>query len=115
MTMKIMGGPAKEILKEIEMDEKENFTPAQIERFKNDPEFYRRFVKAVEQDIAGTFAVVSNWRLENFLWFPSLHYKPPFVATDRLPTTICLRVLSMTSSSTADPCRNLPKPRPPST
>ena len=45
MTMKIMGGPAKEILGEIEMDEKENFTPAQIERFKNDPEFYRRFVK----------------------------------------------------------------------
>lgn len=61
MTMKIMGGPAKEILGEIEMDEKENFTPAQIERFKNDPQFYRRFVKAIERDIGGAFAVVSGW------------------------------------------------------
>ena len=88
MTMKIMGGPAKEILKEIEMDEKENFTPAQIERFKNDPEFYRRFVKAVEQDIAGTFAVVSYWRLEIFFGFlpfttnlillPRIDYRPLF-------------------------------------
>ena len=60
MTMKIMGGPAKEILNEIEMDEKENFTPAQIERFKSDPEFYRRFVKAIERDIGGAFSVVSS-------------------------------------------------------
>ncbi len=57
--MKVMGGPAKEILDEIELDEKENFTPAQIERFTNDPVFYRKFVKIVEQDIGGFFPVVS--------------------------------------------------------
>lgn len=59
MTMKMMGGPANEILSEIELDEKENFSPAQIERFTNDPVFYRKFVKVIERDISGVFPVVS--------------------------------------------------------
>ncbi|OTB07611.1 hypothetical protein M426DRAFT_317915 [Hypoxylon sp. CI-4A] len=60
MTMKMMGGPAKDILEEIEIDEKENFTPKQIERFKADPEFYRKFVKAIEKDANGAFAITLN-------------------------------------------------------
>lgn len=58
MTMKIMGGPAKEILSEIELDEKENFSAAQIEKFKADPEYYRKFVKTIEEDLCGAFSVV---------------------------------------------------------
>ncbi|ORY62182.1 uncharacterized protein BCR38DRAFT_234267 [Pseudomassariella vexata] len=50
MSMMMMGGPAQEILGEIEMDEMENFTPAQIKKFKTQPEFYEKFVKAIECD-----------------------------------------------------------------
>ena len=53
-----MGGPAKDILGQIELDEKENFTQRQIEKFKADPAFYRKFVKTIEQDSNGAFAVV---------------------------------------------------------
>ncbi|KAI0593841.1 hypothetical protein F4775DRAFT_586522 [Biscogniauxia sp. FL1348] len=60
MTMKIMGGPAKAMLDQIELDENENFTKAQIEKFKADPAFYRRFVLAIEQDINNFFPVVVN-------------------------------------------------------
>jgi hypothetical protein len=58
MTMKAMGGPAKGMLTQIEMDQKENFTPDQIERFKSDPEFYREFVKTIEKDLNGAFSIV---------------------------------------------------------
>lgn len=61
--MKVMGGPAKAILDEIDLDEKENFSQAQIERFTNDPIFYRKFVKAIERDISGAFPIVSPSRL----------------------------------------------------
>ncbi|KAI8965278.1 FAD/NAD(P)-binding domain-containing protein [Daldinia sp. FL1419] len=60
LSMKVMGGPAKEILGEIELDEKENFTEQQIERFKADPAFYRKFIKAIERDSQGAFALVVN-------------------------------------------------------
>ncbi|CAJ2501024.1 Uu.00g038770.m01.CDS01 [Anthostomella pinea] len=60
MTMKVIGGPAKPMLSQIELDEKENFTPTQIEKFKSDPTFYRKFVKAIEQDINGAFPIVIN-------------------------------------------------------
>lgn len=60
MTMKIMGGPAKEILPEIELDASENFSAAQKERFRSDPVFYRKFVKAIEKDLSGTFPLVSD-------------------------------------------------------
>ncbi|KAI2619355.1 FAD/NAD(P)-binding domain-containing protein [Hypomontagnella submonticulosa] len=57
MSMIQMGGPAKDILGEIEMDEKENFTPRQIEKFKSDPAFYRKFIKIIEQDSNGAFQI----------------------------------------------------------
>lgn len=57
--MMLMGGPAKEVLTEVEFDEKENFSAAQIERFKNDPVFYKKFIKAIERDIGGVFPLVS--------------------------------------------------------
>ncbi|KAI0117329.1 FAD/NAD(P)-binding domain-containing protein [Daldinia grandis] len=60
MSMKVMGGPAKDILGEIELDEKENFTQQQIERFKSDPAFYRKFIKTIEKDSNGAFALVVN-------------------------------------------------------
>jgi hypothetical protein len=59
MAMIVMGGPAKDMLTQIEVDEKENFTPAQIERFKSDPEFYKKFIKAIEKDLNGAFPIVS--------------------------------------------------------
>ncbi|XDG06882.1 hypothetical protein ABKA04_006497 [Annulohypoxylon sp. FPYF3050] len=60
VSMMTMGGPAKDILSEIELDEKENFTQRQIEKFKTDPAFYRKFVKTIEQDSNGTFALIQN-------------------------------------------------------
>ena len=41
-------GASKDILADIEIDEQENFTPEQIRKFKEDPDFYKKFVKAVE-------------------------------------------------------------------
>lgn len=46
------------MLKEISVDEKENFPQEQIQRFKDDEEFYRRFVKGVEKDTSGNFRMV---------------------------------------------------------
>jgi hypothetical protein len=60
MTMMVMGGPAKDILAQVELDKEENFTPGQIEKFKNDPEFYHKFVKVIEKDINGAFPIVSS-------------------------------------------------------
>ncbi|KAK7969302.1 hypothetical protein PG996_002260 [Apiospora saccharicola] len=61
MTMKVLGGPVMQnVLGEVEMDEKENFSQAQIEKFKSQPELYKRFVKTVEKDINGTFPIVLN-------------------------------------------------------
>ncbi|KAI1213995.1 FAD/NAD(P)-binding domain-containing protein [Annulohypoxylon truncatum] len=60
VSMMTMGGPAKDILGQIELDEKENFTQRQIEKFKADPAFYRKFVKTIEQDSNGNFALIQN-------------------------------------------------------
>ncbi|KAI1849250.1 hypothetical protein JX266_005211 [Neoarthrinium moseri] len=60
MSMKLMGSPAWEILKGIEMDANEDFSAPQIEKFKADPDLYNTFVKAVEKDINGAFPVVLN-------------------------------------------------------
>ncbi|KAL3485044.1 FAD/NAD(P)-binding domain-containing protein [Aspergillus germanicus] len=43
------------VLSQVSMDENSDFTKAQIERFKSDPIFYRRFVKAVEEVVNGNF------------------------------------------------------------
>ena len=55
-----MLGQASEALGSIELDEKENFSHATIERFKSDPEFYRRFVKGIEKEVNNVFPVVST-------------------------------------------------------
>lgn len=52
------------MLKEISVDAKENFTPEQIRRFEDDPEFYRRFVKGIEKDTSGNFRVVRHLRCQ---------------------------------------------------
>lgn len=52
------------MLKEIAVDENEDFPPEQIQRFKDDEEFYRRFVKSIEKDTSGNFRMV---RLPLFL------------------------------------------------
>lgn len=49
---------AGEILDEIEVDENEQFTPSQIAKFKADPAYYKRFVKAVEEQVNGNFPIV---------------------------------------------------------
>lgn len=54
----MMGGG--QMLKEISLDAKENFTPEQIQRFEDDSEFYRRFVKGIEKDTSGNFRAVSH-------------------------------------------------------
>ncbi|KAI0842840.1 FAD/NAD(P)-binding domain-containing protein [Hypoxylon sp. FL0890] len=60
VSMVVMGGPAKDILSQVEFDEKENFTQRQMERFKTDPAFYRKFIKTIERDSNGAFALVLN-------------------------------------------------------
>ncbi|KAF3803376.1 FAD-binding monooxygenase aflW [Colletotrichum gloeosporioides] len=54
-TMKM--GPSAPLMQQIEMDKEERFSPAQIERFKNDPEFYHKFAKTLETDSNIKFAV----------------------------------------------------------
>ncbi|EON96822.1 putative phenylacetone monooxygenase protein [Phaeoacremonium minimum UCRPA7] len=51
-------GASKDILADIEIDEQENFTPEQIRKFKEDPDFYKKFVKAVEKDVNGNFPIM---------------------------------------------------------
>lgn len=46
------------MLKEITLDEKENFPPEQIQSFKDDQDFYRKFVKGIEKDTIGNFRLV---------------------------------------------------------
>jgi len=57
--MMMMDSPAKPMLAQLELDEKENFSTAQIEKFQSDPELYKRFVKTIEKDINGAFAMVT--------------------------------------------------------
>jgi hypothetical protein len=59
MSIKMLGSPAKDMLSQIEIDNQENFSASQIERFKSDPQFYKTFVKAIERDINGAFPMVS--------------------------------------------------------
>lgn len=51
-----------QMLKEITVDEEEHFPPEQIQRFKDDEDFYRRFVKGIEKDTSGNFRMVSSPR-----------------------------------------------------
>ena len=59
-----------DLLSSIEMDGF-NFTPNQIEKFKASPEYYLKFVKAVEAEINSKFPIVSpsnpttSYRLTN--------------------------------------------------
>lgn len=48
------------MLKEISVDQSENFPEDQIQRFKDDDEFYQRFVKGIEKDTSGGFRMVSE-------------------------------------------------------
>lgn len=49
---------AGSVLEKIEYDEEGNFTSVQIGRFKEDPEFYMTFVKAVEEQVNNNFQIV---------------------------------------------------------
>ena len=55
-----MLGQAGDILKSIELDERENFSTATIEKFKSDSQFYRSFVKGIEKEVNNTFPIVSQ-------------------------------------------------------
>jgi hypothetical protein len=46
-------------MSQIELNEREQFTPSQIEKFKADPEFYWKFIKAIEVEVNGNFPIVS--------------------------------------------------------
>ncbi|KAH7140399.1 hypothetical protein B0J13DRAFT_637933 [Dactylonectria estremocensis] len=48
---------AGSVLEKIEYDEEGNFTSVQIGRFKEDPEFYMTFVKAVEEQVNNNFQI----------------------------------------------------------
>ncbi|KAI8211846.1 FAD-binding monooxygenase [Colletotrichum sp. SAR 10_86] len=50
-------GAAGGILGEVGMRENADFTEAQIDRFKTDPIFYKKFVKAVEEVVNGNFPI----------------------------------------------------------
>lgn len=49
-----------EMLKQINVDDKEDFTPEQIQKFKDDGEFYRNFVRSIENATGANFAMVSQ-------------------------------------------------------
>jgi hypothetical protein len=49
---------AATIVAEVEMDI-DKFTPHQIEKFKSNPEYYLRFVKAVEEQVNSKFPIAS--------------------------------------------------------
>ncbi|KAI8165834.1 FAD-binding monooxygenase moxY [Colletotrichum sp. SAR 10_70] len=53
-------GAAGGILGEVGMRENADFTEAQIDRFKTDPIFYKKFVKAVEEVVNGNFPIVTS-------------------------------------------------------
>jgi hypothetical protein len=56
-----MGG-AKDILDQIDMDEKENFSDKTKAHFQQDPDFYRAFVKGIEREVNSSFPIVSaSW------------------------------------------------------
>ncbi|KAK4217664.1 hypothetical protein QBC37DRAFT_39521 [Rhypophila decipiens] len=55
-----MTGQAQDIMGEIHLDEKENFSRETIARFKTDPEFYHRFVKAIEVELNKTLPIVES-------------------------------------------------------
>lgn len=55
-----------DLLSSIEMDGF-NFTPNQIEKFKASPEYYLKFVKAVEAEINSKFPMVSPSNPTTFL------------------------------------------------
>ncbi|KAK7952393.1 flavin-binding protein monooxygenase [Apiospora aurea] len=70
MTMKVLGGPVmKSVLGEVDMDDKENFSQAQIEKFRSQPELYKRFVKAVEKDINGAFPIIQAFSTEKVVQY----------------------------------------------
>jgi hypothetical protein len=46
---------ASSVLSEIELDENDNFTAAQVQKFKASPDDYMRFVKAVELETNQNF------------------------------------------------------------
>ncbi|KAI0154842.1 hypothetical protein GGR57DRAFT_502038 [Xylariaceae sp. FL1272] len=60
MAMMMMKSPAAPMLAQLELDDKENFSAAQMERFKSDPAFYRDFIKTIERDINGAFPMLLN-------------------------------------------------------
>lgn len=47
-------------MERIELDDDENFTPAQIEKFKADPVLYKSFVKAIEEQVNNNFFLVGE-------------------------------------------------------
>jgi hypothetical protein len=62
-------GKIPEILSSLEMDGFD-FTPTQIEKFKASPEYYLKFVKAVEVEINSKFPIVSP---SNRIVYPLTH------------------------------------------
>jgi len=50
--------PNAALIGSIKMDSENNFTPEQIEAFKQDPAFYMKFVIAVENEVNSKFKMV---------------------------------------------------------
>lgn len=53
-------GKTAGIMEEIELKENGDFTQSQIGKFKSDPDFYRKFVKAIEENVNSNFPLVSK-------------------------------------------------------
>ncbi|KAI0396641.1 hypothetical protein F5Y17DRAFT_75038 [Xylariaceae sp. FL0594] len=58
LAMMLLKSPAVPMLGQLDLDDMENFSAQQIEKFRSDPEFYRKFVKTIEEDINGAFAML---------------------------------------------------------
>jgi hypothetical protein len=55
----LLTSKAAELFGKVEMDD-DRFTPAQIEKFNSDPEYYLQFVKAIEEEVNTKFPIVSR-------------------------------------------------------
>ena len=56
----LSAGKTADIMSQLELTPEGDFTAGQIERFKSDPDFYKKFVKLIEQDVNGNFPIVSE-------------------------------------------------------
>ncbi|KAH8879256.1 FAD/NAD(P)-binding domain-containing protein [Thozetella sp. PMI_491] len=60
-------GRASDMMSQIEMNEREEFTPRQIEKFKSNPDIYLKFIKAIEAEVNGNFPLTATEMVRRYM------------------------------------------------